>query len=273
MDEVQTQQILQALEEAGAQDPDLSTYYEFHRTLFETLAQAGAGISATLEMVDDLALQARLSHGLPLLSFAQLPLEAEQFSDLVSALARVLTEYSPELAEQTVPDGPAECLALAQQRFEEGKATDEQDEQDGGVNLAHLCVDLALRPYLEWAAEQVLPHVEEEHSKRKYCPVCGGAPDFAFLGEESGTRYLLCSRCSSQWSYSRMGCPFCGGRDHTKLSYYLSEDEVHRLYVCQACRRYLKVVDLRRVGRQVVFPVERITTVGMDVAAQQEGYE
>ena len=83
---------------------------------------------------------------------------------------------------------------------------------------------------------------------------------------------MLCSRCSSQWPYRRVGCPFCGTDDHTKLSYYLSEDEVYRLYVCQACRRYLKVLDQRKVGRQVLLPVERVRTVGMDVAAQQEGY-
>jgi FdhE protein len=97
-------------------------------------------------------------------------------------------------------------------------------------------------------------------------------PGFAFLGEGEGTRYLLCSRCSSQWPYRRVGCPFCGTRDHTKLSYYLSEDEVYRLYVCKACRRYLKVLDLRQAGRQVLFPVERIRTAGMDLAARQAGY-
>jgi FdhE protein len=273
VDEVQTQQILQALEEAGAQDPELSTYYELHRTLFQTLAQAGAGIAATLEMVDDLALKARLSQGLPLISIAQLPLEAGQFTELVSALAGVLVEFSPERAEQPVPDNPAECLVLAQQRFEEGKADKDQGEQDGDVALAQLAVDLALKPYLEWAAGQVLPLVDLECWKRRYCPVCGGAPDLAFLEEEAGTRYLLCSRCSSQWVYRRIGCPFCGTHDHTKLSYYLGEDEVYRLYVCQACRRYLKTIDLRKAGRRVLFPVERVTTVGMDVAAQQEGYE
>lgn len=41
--------------------------------------------------------------------------------------------------------------------------------------------------------------------------------------------------------------------------------------MCQACCRYLKVVDLRKVGRQVFFPLGRAMTVGMDVAAQKEG--
>ena len=266
-----------ALQEARNENPDLGEYFHFHRTLFEALAQARADISATLEVADEEALKARLFQGLPLLSFAQLPVDADRFAELVSTVAAMLTEYNPDLAEQTVLDSPTECLALARQRFVEGQAVDGQANAglgggEGETSLAQMSVDLALKPYLEWAAERVLPHIEVERWKRNHCPVCGGAPDFAFLGEESGTRYLLCSRCSSQWPTSRVGCPFCGTPDHTKLSYYLSEDEVYRLYVCQACRRYLKVIDLRRAGRQVLFPAERVTTVGMDVAAQQEGY-
>lgn len=269
--------ILKDLEKAASEDPDLSAYYDLHRTLLQTLAQARAGISATLEMVDEEALQARLLQGLPLLSFAQLPLEAERFANLVTTVAGVLAEYNPDLAEQTVPDSPAECLALARQRFAESQAVNGQantgpDEGEDDANLAQTSVDLALKPYLEWAAEQMLPHIDLARWKQRYCPVCGGAPDFAFLAKESGSRYLLCSRCDSQWPYSRMGCPFCGTHHHTKLSYYLSEDEIHRLYVCQACRRYLKVVDLRQAGRPILFPVERVMTLGMDVAAQNEGY-
>ena len=108
--------------------------------------------------------------------------------------------------------------------------------------------------------------------KRSYCPTCGGVPDFATLGAEVGARYLLCSRCNSQWLYRRLGCPFCDTTDHTKVAYYTSEDSVYRLYVCQECRRYLKTLDTRETARTVLLPVERVTTVAMDVAAQQEGY-
>jgi FdhE protein len=276
--EDRTEQILQALEEAGTKDPDLSTYYEFHRALFQMLAEAKASISATLEMVDEEVLQARLRQGLPLLSFDQLPVEAERFPKLVSTVIEVLTKYDPELAEQAVPDGPAECLDLARKRFEEGQVREEQasqgqDKDRGEATLAQVAVDLALKPYLEWAAEQVLPYVGQGRWKRRYCPVCAGAPDFAFLEDKSGARYLLCSRCSSQWRFGRLKCAFCGTDDHAKLSYYPGEDRVYRLYVCQVCRRYLKTMDLREVGRRVLFPVERIATVAMDVAAQEHGYQ
>lgn len=276
------QAILKGLDKAALEDPVLSAYYELHRTLLHTLAEARTGMSATLEMVDGEALQARLLQGLPLLSFGQVPLEAERFAELVSTVAGVLRESNPDLGGETVPDSPAECLTLARQRFAAGQAGAEQagegqarpgrGEEQSGASLAEVVVDLALKPYLQWAAEQVLPHIDQERWKRGYCPVCGGAPDFACLEENAGARHLVCSRCSSQWLYHRLECPFCGTDDHTKLFYYTSEDEAYRLYVCQACRRYLKVVDLRRVGRQVLLPVERITTVAMDVAARQEGY-
>jgi FdhE protein len=265
------------LQAASEREPDLGTYYKYHCTLFEMLAQAKAGISAKAEMVDDTAIQARLLEGLPLLSFAQVPLEAGRFAELVSDVAGLLVESNPDLEGQTVPARPDECLDLARQRFGMGQSVNGQvdtgpGEIEGEASLAQMSVDLALKPYLEWAAERVLPRVEVDRWKRRYCPACGGAPDFGSLEEDSGTRYLLCSRCSSQWPYRRVGCPFCGTVDHTELSYYLSEDEVYRLYVCQACHRYLKVLDLRKASHQVPFPVERVTTVGMDVAARQQGY-
>jgi FdhE protein len=267
-----TRLILQALEEAGARNPDLSTFYGFHCALVRVLAQAREQISGALERLDREALRARQLQGLPLLSFAQLPVEAEQFAERVAAVAQVLSEYDPELAEQKVPDSPTECLALARQRFEEAQLGSELGEAQGRSTLARTSVDLALKPYLEWGAEQVSSHVDQGRWKRGYCPVCGSAPDLATLDKESGARHLLCSRCDSQWDYRRLGCPFCDTTDHTKLAYYPSEDGVYRLHVCRECWHYLKTIDLRETARAVVLPVERITTVAMDVAAQQEGY-
>ena len=60
--------------------------------------------------------------------------------------------------------------------------------------------------------------------------------------------------------------------DHTKVVYYPSEDMVYRLYVCHGCQRYLKTIDLREAKHVILLPAERVTTVAMDAAAQQEGY-
>jgi len=261
----------EALAEAAQQDPDLASYYELYRVLFELQQQAKDEITATLEMTDEEALQARLSENLPLISFAQLPIDAERFTKLASEIAQTLTEYKVEVGDQTLPTDSAVWVSLAQQQFEDGQVAGEPSKEPEEI-LALRVADLALRPYLEWAAEQVLPYVDQEHWKQGYCPICGGAPDFATLDEEAGARYLMCSRCNSQWLYRRVGCPFCGIADHTKLAYYPSDDKVYRLYVCQECKCYLKTIDLREAKRTVLLPVERVTTVAMDAAAQQEGY-
>ncbi|MEA3338398.1 MAG: formate dehydrogenase accessory protein FdhE [Chloroflexota bacterium] len=266
------QTVSKALTDAAQREPELATYYELYRTLLELQKQAKEEITATLEIADEEALQARLSEGLPLISFAQLPIDAEQFAKLALEIAQMLTEYDVEVGERTLPKDGAEWISLAQQRFEAGQAVGEASEKPQEATLAHKAAGLALKPYLEWAAGQVLPHVDQEHWRRGYCPVCGGDPDFATLDEESGARYLMCSRCDSQWLYRRVGCPFCEAADHAKLAYYPSADKVYRLYICQECRRYLKTLDLREAKRAVLLPVERITTVAMDAAAQQEGY-
>jgi FdhE protein len=266
------QAILDAFQEAADEDSDLREYFEFHRSLYETLASAKAGISASLELADAEALQVRLVEGLPMLSFDQLPLGTDEFAELVSDVAVLLEEHEPDLAGQAMCDGEAGCLDLARRRFEGMQARREEPADVVEATLADISVDLSLNPYLEWAAEFALPHVDQQRWRRTYCPVCGGPPDFSYLEEDAGARYLICSRCSSSWLYHRLGCPFCGNSDHTKVSYYVGDDKAYRLYVCQACHRYLKTVDLRGLARQIFFPVERATTVAMDVAANEAGY-
>ena len=129
------QTVSEAVTEAARQNPDLASYYKFQRTLLQILNQTRAEISGTLEMVDEEALQTRLVRGLPLLSFAQLPIEAQRFAELISTIAQLLRDYDPDLAEP-VPHSPAECLTLAQQRFGEGQAHGEKDGESEEITLA-----------------------------------------------------------------------------------------------------------------------------------------
>ena len=273
--EERTSRIIQQLDEVAERNPDLADFYGFHRTLLQLQGEAKAEIAATLELADEDALKARLQQGLPLLSFDQLPIEAQRFATLATAVAGLLPEQNPDLEGQSIPQDVAGWVALAWQRFHDGQVSSEpaeEEEEEPEATLAEMTADLALQPTLQWAAEQVLPHIDTQRWKRSYCPVCGGPPDLAVLEEEAGARYLICSRCNSEWLFRRLGCPFCGNSDYSKLFYYLGDDETYRLYVCQVCRRYLKGLDLRKTQRKVLLEAERITSVAMDVAAQQEGY-
>jgi len=274
-EEERARQVMEALAEARAQNSELADFYEFHQRVFRLQHEARAEIAATLEMLDQEVLRARVLQGLPQLSFAQLPLEAEGFSRLATEIAQALVQYNPELATGTDDLEEVDWLSLAGRRFEQGMIDKGEGKvpEEAEIGLAEKAVDLALQPYLEWAAEQVMPHVNQDRWKRGHCPVCGGASDFALLVEETGARHLLCSRCRSQWLYKRLECPFCNNTDHTKLFYYPSEDKVYRLYVCEVCKHYLKAIDLRKATHRVVLAAEPLLTVAMDLAAQEQGYK
>jgi len=258
---------------AAQREPQLASYYELHQALLALQEQAEQAITVPVEITEDeVATQTR--QGLPAITFDRLPIDPQRFAQLALELARILQDFKVETGDHVLPADDGEWIALARQSFTNGMAISEEAPASHVVDasLAQMATGLALKPYLRRAARQVLPYINRDLWYRGYCPVCGGAPDFAALDAETGARRLLCSRCDAQWPYRRIGCPFCGTTDHTKIIYYLGADDVYRLYVCRACRHYLKTIDMRRVDREVLLPAERIITVAMDAAAQQEGY-
>jgi hypothetical protein len=259
--------IQQALAEAAAKDPEMARYYELRLRILQLQDAVGGKIPGVLQAPGKEELERRMGSGSPLLRFAMLPLETPPFGGLASAIAQVLEGFEVSLADAPLPAEPSGWLSLAQASFERGQARPAHQP-----TLPEAAADLALQPYLSWAARQLLPLVDLASWKRGACPACGGPPDFAVLDEETGARHLMCSRCSSLWPFPRLGCPFCGTSDHTRITYHASDDGVYRLYVCHHCLRYLKTIDQRQAGRDVSLRLERIATLPMDVAARQEGY-
>lgn len=269
--------ILRGLTAAREQHEELADLLDFYHDLYEVQFEAKAGFSEP-EVRDELAIRWRLEGGIPQLTFDQLNLEPETFAGLVSEIVRVLVRHNPTWEGVQEERSLAEMMALARDVFETWDtltAPRLETERDEGVearsdHISALAVGFALAPYLQQASEVLLPHLDLSLWVHSHCPVCGGRPNFALLEQEKGARQLVCSRCNSLWPYARVGCPFCKSKE--KQIYYTSEDQVYRLYVCPSCKRYLKTMDLREVYRDVVPVVERLLTVGMDLAAYQEGY-
>jgi FdhE protein len=135
------------------------------------------------------------------------------------------------------------------------------------------CFRAAIHPILSRYSKVLSPLVEQNSWRRRLCPVCGGKPNFAFLSKDTGARWLVCSRCDAEWLFFRLECPFCGNRNQDSLAYFVSEDELYRLYVCEQCRAYIKAIDLRRTEGDTLFPVERILTLDLDRQARDAGYK
>ena len=268
--------VLRALTEAREQHEELAELLDFYHDLYEVQLEAKAVVPEP-QVRDDLATSWRLEGGIPQLTFGQLDLEEESFSELVTRVGVVLCRHNPAWESMLFERSPREQVALAKEVFEtwdtltSPKPEVEKSGSEASVDQAQgMAVGFALAPYLQRASEVILPTLDLTLWSQSHCPVCGGRPNCALLEEERGARQLMCSRCNSLWPYARVGCAFCESKE--KQIYYPSEDGVYRLYVCPACNDYLKTMDLRGVFREVHPVVERLLTVGMDLAAKQEGY-
>jgi FdhE protein len=71
----------------------------------------------------------------------------------------------------------------------------------------------------------------------------------------------------------RIKCPFCGNEEQQTLAYFtVEDDEMHRVDVCNACKRYIKTVDFRTAKDEANLEVEAIATLHLDMLASEEGY-
>jgi formate dehydrogenase accessory protein FdhE len=262
------QRALDALEKAKARQEDLLPYVDFYAALLREQFEFKAGLAGGPGVHDETIREQRLADGVAQLTFEQLGVEAEPLAALAVRLWDAMVGHNPEWAEQREALDPDELLALVRQEFEIQAPFKAPLPTD--PTPTEVLIRLALSPYLQRAAEIILPLLDLSQWRHGYCPVCGGQPYFSALRGE-GERSLLCSRCNAEWPFARMQCPFCGNADHSQLTYYPSEDGVYRLYVCKACHRYLKTIDFRQAEGHVL-AAEPILTVGMDLSAREEGY-
>lgn len=138
-----------------------------------------------------------------------------------------------------------------------------------------------LQPYARRLAEtDVKVDGRASRSAGNRCPFCGGAPQLSFLSvvsdatsADGGGRRLLCGICLTAWAFRRVLCAYCGEEDERKLGYFHSPPLAHvRVDACDTCRRYLKTVDLTRLGVAVPL-VDEVAAASLDVWARDHGYE
>jgi FdhE protein len=283
MDRIEYEQALQSLTTAKESQPELATMIDLQYDLLKTISTASlpqveAGLTA--DEVDQ-----HVRQGIPLLRGRAPQMKWEALFELFTQVCRIIAQHRPELAPHfdqflyMLDHQPAKLTELFATYIENGEvalnatatelgfsASEEQSE------LLAFVFNQAAHPFLSAYAKTAFPLVNEQLWQQGYCPICGGEPDLACLERSTRKRRLVCQRCDIAWLYPRIRCPFCNTSQPSDLAYFPVEDGKYRLYVCHKCKRYLKAVDLERAGRGVLFPVERILTVPLDLAAKMEGY-
>ena len=131
-----------------------------------------------------------------------------------------------------------------------------------------------LRPYLELLSAAAVP--VDRPRKDGRCPVCSGPPALsvrrASPESDAGRRFLLCAHCGGEWPFGRIRCPSCFDEDPDRLPTFQTEKHPGvRVEACEACRRYLKSIDLTRDARPLP-EVDDLLSVVLDLWAQEEGY-
>lgn len=259
------ERIVDAIERARREvDPETAALFEFYARLLRRLAakKATLGLDAAT-LVDPRQASARLRAGQPQLTFEGLDLGAEAFGSWAREVRDLLAERDPDLALEAEALDDETALALARTCFDQGTT--------GGGPALDAVIANALAPWLERAAEIILPRLPAAQWRQTYCPICSGAPDLAVLEADGQHRTLLCERCRTEWRVPVGFCVFCGEDDPDLLGYYSSPDETYRVEVCDRCGHYLKAI-VRVAAPDALLPVERLLTPGLDLLAAEEGY-
>ena len=117
-----------------------------------------------------------------------------------------------------------------------------------------------------------MPRLELSDWQQPCCPLCGGEPEFAFINP-AAERLLICGRCTGQWRFDPITCPYCENSDRSRITSFTSRDGRYRIYACDECHRYLKAFDGRDGSRPAMLAVDSIATLPLDAAAIQRGYQ
>ena len=271
--------ILKKLKEQQEEEGKLPLLLEFYQKLVQVQAAAQNRTPPPAAVLSSEEIKTRLAQGRQLAGFTELGLDWELVQKLFSEISGVFAAYPSlfgELPARLQKPGARRLLtAEAVKAWFNGAELPSILLKDIREPLLRTIIHATLQPFLAGYARAYQDYLKKdllETWRRGDCPVCGGSPDMAFLEKEVGARWLVCSRCDTAWLYQRLQCPYCGTMEQESLSYFSDDAEIYRLYVCEKCKRYLKTIDLRKAGDEVLLPLERLLTAEMDRQARERGY-
>ncbi len=222
----------------------------------------------------------KLAGGFPLLDFSTVTFDATRPREYFFSLMRIAEKRSPEETKDIagkIIDGTLQYEQMIRRMFQPLEEKQDEDGKEGdeeSFDLVELFLEESLRPELEKVADKYRDQIEASSWEEGYCPVCGKEPKIGQIKDDENRRYLFCNQCGFEWSFMRIRCPFCGNEDQQELAYFtVEDDERYRVDVCNACKRYIKMVDFRESKEIPNLDVEDIATLHLDMLANDEGYE
>jgi FdhE protein len=260
--------------------PAYGALIDFYSQVFVAQAQSRAHIALDPIIIDPALLALKQENGMPLIDPSQFLVESKQAGILLKKLCDLAVAHAPKLAHT----GEKISTALNNGKLElEPVFLALLNNQTLGKTAAMLAIPLedltffvfsAMAPSIQSCSVQLAVYLKDTPPLKKgYCPVCGSHPDVAFFAQD-GKKILVCSLCAHEWETRRMGCVFCDSMEKEDQQYFFSsEEKEYRVYLCDNCHNYLKLVDLRKLDRPFFPKLEQISTLHLDYKAQEKGYK
>jgi formate dehydrogenase maturation protein FdhE len=258
--------------------PELSAAAALQIALVHALRRVQTRIATASVGLSPAEAATRLAGGQPLLEFDRIPIDWNEARLLFRQITDVLRQHDAidaATAVQLHQIGRSPTLPdLVRRWYECGSSTPSLDMLDEVIGWS-------LRAFLVRTADVLQQRAFGASGSRGtapfgawnrgVCPVCGGEPDFACI-TTSAERVLICGRCQTRWPTGPFTCPFCGETNRQHITSFATPDGTYRVTACQSCRRYLKTLDGRRAGRQVMPIVDSIATLPLDAVVMQRGF-
>ncbi len=259
--------------------PSYGPLIDFYKEVF--MAQAAARSSICLDPiiipVDLLAL--KQDNEMPLINPNQFTIDLDQTKKLLEKICSLAVAHAPKLAQAGEDLGIHLSKNSVDLKVLFSALLDSQDIGDMAKKLSISVENLsffgfsAMTPSIQACSAQLASYLTDSTPVKKgYCPICGSQPDLAFF-DKDGKKHVSCGLCSHEWQIQRMGCVFCDSTDKEDQHYFFStEEKEFRVYMCDHCKNYIKAVDLRQMTRQFFPKLEQVTTLHLDIKAQEQGY-
>ena len=158
---------------------------------------------------------------LPALQFKDIPIDWTDFRLMIRQTADILRRFETletsdyERIQGFARDGQIEAVVATWYEAAMAPTRRNTDVRSRERELLDQVLLLAMRPFLARCAEALLPRLELSDWHHPCCPLCGGEPEFAFINP-AAERLLICGRCTGQWLYDAITCPYCENHDRSR---------------------------------------------------------
>lgn len=278
---VTTDRIKKAADALKQLRPVYAPLLSFYEQIFIAQENSKAGIDLDPVQISAEIVALKHKEALPLVNMSDFIVDPTAGDKLLKEICQIIKTSSPEMADSAgaileaigkiiIPKELFYALLRGDDAYFQKTAKKALSDKN---TLAFVAYN-SMKSSLELCSEQLSSFLDAPDEWQKgYCPICGSYPGISIL-DKDGTRLLYCSFCWYNWPTARGDCPYCGHQDRKTHNYFYSDKEKsYRVDVCDSCKKYIKTVDKREADRMIYPPLEQVSTLHLDIKAQEMGFE